>query len=71
MSSLKLIYVGSDQCRQILAMADISGGFLPFRHGQICEVWRHHSAILGYGSATCRSVWQDFGSPTSAIDNTG
>jgi len=30
MSSLKLIYVGLDQCRQILAMADISGGFWLF-----------------------------------------
>lgn len=71
MSSQKLIYVGLDQCRQILAMADISDGFLAFRHGQICEVWWPHSAILGYGGATCWSVWQDFGSPTSAIDNTG
>jgi len=26
-------------------MADIGGGFLAFRHGQLCEGWRRHTWV--------------------------
>ncbi|PNY14607.1 DUF246 domain-containing protein at1g04910-like protein [Trifolium pratense] len=63
-----------DESCQISAMADIGGRFLDFCHGQFCEGWRRHGAILGYVVATCRPVWRDFGSRhglPSTIDNTG
>lgn len=49
-------------------MVDMDGGVLVFHHGQFCEGWRHHDAILGYDGAIC---WIFSFLPWFTTDNIG